>query len=93
MHACIHEVNAYWIRHRVLERKVGREGTKEGVHRRSRKLQECRQGGMHEKGTTERGNAGRQSTQTANNCDSNKCERQPKTHRNNVNLGLRSIVG
>jgi hypothetical protein len=41
-------------RHRVTERKVTREDTKEGVHKQSRKLQERHQGGAHGKGATER---------------------------------------
>jgi hypothetical protein len=38
----------------VTERKVAREDRKEGVHQRSRKLQERHQGGAHGKGATER---------------------------------------
>jgi hypothetical protein len=39
-------------RHRVTERKVAREDTKERVHKRSRKLQERHQRGAHGKGAT-----------------------------------------
>jgi hypothetical protein len=38
----------------ATERKVAREDTKEGVHKRSRKLQERHQGGAHGKGAAER---------------------------------------
>jgi hypothetical protein len=41
-------------KHRVTERKVAREDTKEGVHKRSRKLQERHRGGAHGKRATER---------------------------------------
>jgi hypothetical protein len=41
-------------RHRVTERKVARKDTKEGVHKRSRQLQERKRGGAHEKRATER---------------------------------------
>jgi hypothetical protein len=41
-------------RHRVTERKVAREDTKEGVHKRSRQLQERQRGGAHGKRATER---------------------------------------
>jgi hypothetical protein len=41
-------------RHRVTKRKVAREDTKEGVHNRSRKLQERHQVGAHGKGATKR---------------------------------------
>jgi hypothetical protein len=41
-------------RHRVTERKVAQEETKEGVHKLSRKLQERHQGGAHGTGATER---------------------------------------
>jgi hypothetical protein len=41
-------------RHRVTEGKVAREDTKEGVHKRSRKLQERHQVGAHGKGVTKR---------------------------------------
>jgi hypothetical protein len=41
-------------RHRETERKVAGEVTKEGVHKRSTKLQERHQGGANRKGATKR---------------------------------------
>jgi hypothetical protein len=41
-------------RHRVTARKVAREETQEGVHERSRKLQQWHTGGAHGKRATER---------------------------------------